>query len=406
MAGPTGPTGPQGTPGPTGPSGAANLPANKQGFLYDDGHGTYSWVYPIPGATVANTSTDITAVTTGSIWFNTVDARTYVQYNGQWVDANPSVTPPTSTYLDGLVINGTTISKVDYTTSTDITITNNTSSWKFGTNGSITFPDNSVQYTAYTGDGGGAGQQGATGPQGPTGPRGPQGPIGPQGNQGNPGSQGNQGATGPIGPSGPQGVPGNDSMVPGPTGPIGPSGPAGSGSASITVSDTAPSASTTGTMWWDENSGSLFIAYEGVWVPASINPPGTTATNTLTNSSGSLVLPANTNNVSIDGASSNIVSMNTNDTVTFSNFSGEILINDYYNGYMYSFLVGSGNVWLMGSTNGNWNPSAVSPPGSSAGVTDWCLMSFTDGAYVFTNLATNASPRDFNFVTIKTRSIP
>jgi hypothetical protein len=48
----------------------------------------------------------------------------------------------------------------------------NTNVWSFGTDGSITFPDSTVQTTAYTGGGGSAGP---TGPQGDAGPTGPQG---------------------------------------------------------------------------------------------------------------------------------------------------------------------------------------------------------------------------------------
>ena len=50
----------------------------------------------------------------GLLWFNTEDGRAYIRYNHQWVDANPPVIPAVSTYLDGLVVEGQTISSIDY----------------------------------------------------------------------------------------------------------------------------------------------------------------------------------------------------------------------------------------------------------------------------------------------------
>jgi len=50
----------------------------------------------------------------GLLWFNTEDGRAYIRYNHQWVDANPPVVAPVSAYLDGLVIEGQTISSTDY----------------------------------------------------------------------------------------------------------------------------------------------------------------------------------------------------------------------------------------------------------------------------------------------------
>ena len=50
----------------------------------------------------------------GLLWFNTEDGRAYIRYNHQWVDANPPVVAPASAYLDGLVIEGQTISSIDY----------------------------------------------------------------------------------------------------------------------------------------------------------------------------------------------------------------------------------------------------------------------------------------------------
>jgi hypothetical protein len=58
------------------------------------------------------------ATTEGALWFNTVEARNYIVYNGQWVDASPTVLAPPDTNPD-----------VE----------------------SVTFNDNTVQTTAWTG---------------------------------------------------------------------------------------------------------------------------------------------------------------------------------------------------------------------------------------------------------------
>ena len=92
---------------------------------------------------------------TPGLWFNTTDARLYVKYNSQWVDASPAVIPPTSTYTGELVIDGTRISNTDYAGSKDVEIENADSVWKFTGAGvlelptSIKFPDNTIQTTAW-----------------------------------------------------------------------------------------------------------------------------------------------------------------------------------------------------------------------------------------------------------------
>jgi len=86
----------------------------------------------------------------------------------------------------------------------------------------------------------------------------------------------------------------------------------------------------------------------------------------------------------------NLFEFNTNDTVTFTSFSGMIIINDNDNGYVYTYIMGSGSdPVLLGTTN--LNPT----------LTDWVTFVAGTGTYVFTN---KASSRDYNFVTIKTRN--
>jgi hypothetical protein len=53
--------------------------------------------------------------TTGTQWFNTIDGRTYIAYNGQWVDASPTVVPTPDTYLDEITIDGSIININDNT---------------------------------------------------------------------------------------------------------------------------------------------------------------------------------------------------------------------------------------------------------------------------------------------------
>ena len=56
---------------------------------------------------VASTSTAPTRVN-GQLWFNNEEGRLYIKDNGVWVDANPTVIPPPSTYLDDITVEGST----------------------------------------------------------------------------------------------------------------------------------------------------------------------------------------------------------------------------------------------------------------------------------------------------------
>jgi hypothetical protein len=123
---------------------------------------------------------------------------------------------------------------------------------------------------------------------------GPAGPQGPMGATGPPGPSGATGATGPAGPQGPVGATGA-------TGPQGPQGPPGTGGGTSTyISDTPPVGAPVGSLWWESDSGVLYIYYNDgdstQWVIASANPvPDVTAFlqksgGTMT---GTLVLAAN-----------------------------------------------------------------------------------------------------------------
>jgi hypothetical protein len=86
----------------------------------------------------------------GRLWFNSTDARMYVLYNNQWVDANPAVIPQASTYTGQLAIEDTRISNTDYTGATDIEVENAGAVWKFTGQAAIVFPDGTSQTTAWT----------------------------------------------------------------------------------------------------------------------------------------------------------------------------------------------------------------------------------------------------------------
>ena len=73
-------------------------------------------------------------LTEGALWYNSTDGRTYVKYGALWVDANPPVVPHASTYLDGLVVEGTGITTL--AADSDITIHDIT----FTANGRIQLP--------------------------------------------------------------------------------------------------------------------------------------------------------------------------------------------------------------------------------------------------------------------------
>ena len=189
--GAVGPSGPQGPSGLQGPSG--------------------------PEITVTTSDTAPSNLSDGNLWFNTADGRTYIQYAGQWVDANPSTIPAPSTYLGNLTIDG------------DI----------------LTLPvgGDIVDSLGHSVIGG---------------LHGPSGPSGPQGGNGLQGIQGPSGVQGPIGPIGLQG-------------PVGPANTA-------IISDTVPCSPADGSFWFNSTDGRTYVTYAGQWVdanPTTIPAPST-----------------------------------------------------------------------------------------------------------------------------------
>ena len=84
---------------------------------------------------VATTSTAPARVD-GLLWFNINDGRAYIKYQDDWVDLSPPLVPPVSTYLDGLTIDGTTITPIDSNAAVNIESNGNT--WSFGSDGKLT----------------------------------------------------------------------------------------------------------------------------------------------------------------------------------------------------------------------------------------------------------------------------
>jgi len=128
----------------------------------------------------------------------------------------------------------------------------------------ISFPLNPTQGQTYTvngrtwtydGKGWAPGAPiGATGATGATGA----GATGIQGIQGNVGPTGATGIQGNVGPIGATGIQGN-------VGPIGATGPAGT-SANVTVSGSVPGTSGSGTLWFNNEAGDLYVYAGGGWV--------------------------------------------------------------------------------------------------------------------------------------------
>jgi hypothetical protein len=75
----------------------------------------------------------------GRIWFNSVDGRAYVKYNDLWTDLSPQLIPAPETYLEGLVVEDTTITTVDSTSTINIK-TGVDKVWTFGTDSKLVLP--------------------------------------------------------------------------------------------------------------------------------------------------------------------------------------------------------------------------------------------------------------------------
>ena len=109
-------------------------------LLITDGDGNLSW------NPIVNISNVAPSIRQGSIWWNTIDARAYVGYDGNWVDMNPTVLPLPSYYTGNLSLSNVSITPIN--SQDPVQILN----WSFGADNSLLFPDSSVQTTAWTGN--------------------------------------------------------------------------------------------------------------------------------------------------------------------------------------------------------------------------------------------------------------
>lgn len=71
--------------------------------------GNGSQLTGITATTISNTAP---AIGNGSIWWNSVDGRAYVKYNGQFIDLSPSLVPDPTTYVGNVVFDDQTIENV------------------------------------------------------------------------------------------------------------------------------------------------------------------------------------------------------------------------------------------------------------------------------------------------------
>ena len=95
--GPTGPSGAQGEIGPTGPSGADGVtgPSGADGVTGPSGaKGDTGPTGPSGASNIIVSDTAPLDQTVGSVWYDTVSGRTYIYYEGTWVDTNPGTIGP------------------------------------------------------------------------------------------------------------------------------------------------------------------------------------------------------------------------------------------------------------------------------------------------------------------------
>ena len=121
------------------------------------------------------------------------------------------------------------------------------------------------------------------------------------------------------------------------------------------------------------------------------------------NSSGQLVIPAPPTGIIIDATMPTPVTLPLNGQYDFTNFSGEILVNDILDGYVYKLLVGSGKVFMLGCTNPAWD-GTHSTPGTTYTLASYFTIESLTGAGVFYRFTNLASSRDYNFVAIRSRA--
>ena len=213
-------------------AGEMGLETDTRKFKF--GNGTLQWnsiayasAVGVKGEGFIISETEPVGPDIGDVWYcndatGDLAGKSFIRYDGYWVEINPGTLGPAATVEVGTVTTGAAGSSA--------TITNS------GSSGAATFdftiPRGDTGETGATGPQGEQGIQGiqgetgatgATGATGPTGPKGDTGDTGPQGIQGIQGETGATGATGETGPQGPQGIQGET----GPQGIQGETGPQG-----------------------------------------------------------------------------------------------------------------------------------------------------------------------------------
>jgi len=297
-----GPVGPVGPPGPEGPAGASSS----------------MWLYRF------STSTQAQDPGAGRLRFNSavMASVTRIYFDRLTMDGlDPTIAFTTAQFDDEFVIQERGFSyhnmtwrlmgpAVDRTDWFEVPV-----EWvaqvgsNFANNQDITVILRTRGQPGPTGPQGPQGVQGNTGPSGPVGPQGSvgsTGPVGPQGPQGVQGAKGDQGIVGPVGATGPQGIKGDtgnqgakgdqgDQGVIGPRGDTGATGPQGiqgekgdpgslgadeapsdgqtygrkneawslieASGARVTISDAPPASPKVGDMWFEADSGFMFVFY-------------------------------------------------------------------------------------------------------------------------------------------------
>ena len=113
--GPQGPTGPQGLRGVTGPSGPQGDPGpiGPQGIPGDAGPQG-----PTGPVAVSQGTTPPDNATTSSFWYDTTTGRTYIYYEGYWVDASPAGSGAGSTATGNTTLIQSDTAPANATTST------------------------------------------------------------------------------------------------------------------------------------------------------------------------------------------------------------------------------------------------------------------------------------------------
>ena len=135
-----------------------------QVLVYDPaGNGDYKLRWQ-NGTSIIQSSTAPATTSTSTLWYDTVGGRSYVYFDNSWVDASPIATASatTSTLVNGsyhftLGVDGTinfspaSNGKGVLQTTADLWFNANGAVYNFGADGSLTFPDNTHQTTAYPG---------------------------------------------------------------------------------------------------------------------------------------------------------------------------------------------------------------------------------------------------------------